>query len=711
MKNTIFFIASGLISLMFLSFISPDEGFERTRYSLNNNVWKFKKGDVKNGFKTKFDDQDWLSVSIPHDFNGGIDGVNDDVFKGRFDFKFDPDNRTMYKGPAFYRTQFSMDDKYAGKRVFVEFEAVSLVATVWVNGKEVGKHEGGYTAFSLDVTDYINFGKSNTLVVRADNTNNSAIAPWMADEKLPYPYSFDYAVYGGIYRDVWLTITDEVKIENVFNTPVCGGAAAAVLTMNTHIKNYSKKEKTTVLTTVVYNPKGEEVTTLKRKKIIPAGESVTITQSESSIGDMFLWSPDSPHVYQVKSSLSVDGIEVDQFESVFGFRYYSLANHQPFKLNGEKLLIRGINRHQDMEGVGYALSNEQHVKDVRLLKDAGFNFIRHAHYPSDQAFAKAAMEMGMMLWLEIPLTGSTSENPLFLENCKSQMKEMIEQHYNNPAVIIWGIGNESDRSGGGEAVSNKVFGALVKLGRELDPNRTVTGCNFNYESNQNLVDVYSPQNWGGWYRNTAASYKPKEIIGEHGADVDVNNRSNEVFDANVDYSASGKPEFWSQEYGAFLHEYKVSIGEAYKDSFPGHFAWIGFDFASPRLERNTNPIPFMNQKGLIMHDHVTKKDVYYMYQSMYREASDYPMLYIVPSTWTDNKEHAKDARIWAYSNCDSVSLYNGDKSLLLGTNIKNAGPRGDTRFQWNNVEITGDKIIAEGWFNGQIVSEDEVLVK
>jgi beta-galactosidase len=710
MKKLVYFLLLGVISCTFLSFNSLTPEFERVRYSLDQEAWKFKKADVKNGQKIALNDADWLDITIPHDFNGGIDGVNNDVFKGRFNFALDPDERMMYKGPGWYRMQFNVDTKYKGKRIFIEFEAVSLEATVWVNEKMAGHHQGGYTAFTLDVTDYIKFGKTNVLAVKADNSNNPAIAPWMADEKKPFPYSFDYAIYGGIYRDVWLTITDDVKIETVLNTPICGGQAAAVLNIDTRVKNYSDNEKIVILSSEVYNPKGELVTTLTRKKTIAAGEMLTIQQSETSIGDLYYWSPDKPQIYKVKSTLSYDGKEVDQFESVFGFRYYTLANHQPFMLNGKQLLIRGINRHQDMEGCGYALSNEQHRSDAQLLKDAGFNFVRHAHYPCDQEFAKSAMELGLMLWLEIPLTGSTSEDPLFGQNCKSQLTEMIEQYYNNPAVILWGIGNESDRSGGGEAVSNALYSDLIKEANALDQNRIATGCNYKFKSNQDLTNVYAPQDWSGWYHGSMSEYKPKEIIGEYGSDIDVNIRTNETFDIHTNYSAAGKPKFWSQEYGAFLHEYKVSIGEAYKDSFPGHFAWVAFDFASPRLDRTSNPIPFMNQKGLIMHDHKTKKDVYYFYQSMYRKASDYPMLYIVPSTWVNNDEDAKNASIWAYSNCDSVRLYKGAEKVFLGTRIKNSGPRKDTRFQWDNVEIQAD-IIAEGWYNGEMVVEDTVLIK
>lgn len=223
--------------------------------------------------------------------------------------------------------------------------------------------------------------------------------------------------------------------------------------------------------------------------------------------------------------------------------------------------------------------------------------------------------------------------------------------------------------------------------------------------------MYAPQEWSGWYHSTLSDYMPKEIIGEYGSDIDFDIRTNEHFDINKNYSAAGKPEFWSQEYGAYLHEYKVSIGEAYKDSFPGHFMWVAFDFASPRLDRASNPIPFMNQKGLIEHDHKTKKDVYYFYQSMYRIADDFPMLYIVPSTWTSNEEHANDANVWAYSNCDSVSLYSVDKQEFLGIKIKDSGPRNDTRFQWDNIDIPNDGIIAEGWYNGQVAVRDTVIIK
>ncbi|MBN2484870.1 MAG: hypothetical protein JXB34_02745 [Bacteroidales bacterium] len=711
LKNFTYFFLIGLVFTVLLGFTINNDNSPRVRYSINNNSWKFFPGEANDAIKKSFDDSKWLNIVLPHDFNGGVDGVNNTVFLGRFDFKNDPDKMLMYKGPGWYRATFSIDKKFAGKKVFIEFEAVSLEAGVWVNGKYAGGHKGGYTAFSVDVTNLIKPGQENLLVVRADNSNNPNIAPWMADEKNSFPYSFDYAVYGGIYRDVWINITDPVKIEKVFNTPVCGGQAPAVVTIETRVRNYSKIPRDISLSTIIYNPDGKLVSTLKTTKPVKGEEQITFKQMESALGNVQFWDTDNPKLYRVVSTISYDGNVVDNFESTFGFRYFTFQNNTAFQINGKKKLLRGVNRHQDMEGFGYALPDEQYRNDVKLLKDAGFNFIRHAHYPCDVEFARACDESGVMLWLEIPLTGSTSETPAFLENCRQQLTEMIEQFYNNPSVIVWGIGNESDRSGAPEAVSNHVFGELVKLSRKLDPTRPVTGCNFQYKSNQDIVDVYSPQDWAGWYGGTINRYNPTSIIGEYGADMEYTNHSEEKFDIGKDYNSSGIPGFWSQEYGALLHEFKVSKGESVSDSFPGHCVWVGFDFASPRLGRGMNPIPYMNQKGLFLHDHKTPKDAYYFYQSMYRDAADFPMVYIVSESWADRWTEPARKDVWVYSNCDSVMLYNGYGKLPFGTRTKTAGPRGDTRFQWDSADVRYNVLYAEGWFNNQIVARDTLLLK
>jgi beta-galactosidase len=385
--STNLIISFTLFSMLFSanSFGQDISQGHRIRYTINDYQWKFKREEVQNGHKTALNDKDWHVVNIPHDYNGGSDGKHFDVFMGRFN-RNDTDKRMMYKGPGWYRVEFFLEEKFKDKRIFIEFEAVSLEARVWVNGKFAGVHQGGYTAFSLDITDLVQFGKPNLLAVRADNSNNPRIAPWMADEKKAFPYSFDYAIYGGIYRDVWLTVTDPVKIERVFNTPACGGQAPASLSIETRVKNYSKKAKEVELVSEIFDPDKGKISTLSSKKIIPAGQELVFSQFESAFGDVRYWDPANPELYRVHSKISYDGKPADAYESIFGFRYFTLANHQAFSLNGEKIFLRGVNRHQDMEGYGYALPDEQHFNDARIIREAGFNFVRHAHYPCDQAF-------------------------------------------------------------------------------------------------------------------------------------------------------------------------------------------------------------------------------------------------------------------------------------------------------------------------------------
>ena len=683
---------------------------KRETICINKNEWRFKRSDLKNAYKTNFDDSEWLSITLPHDYNGGVDGVHNDVFNGRF--LKSTGERGMYKGPAWYRTKLKVDKADLGKRIFIEFEAVSLVADVYVNGKLVGKHKGGYTAFTFDITDYLKFGKENTIAVRADNSNNPKVAPFMYDEKRAFPFSFDYAVYGGIYRDVWIHITDQVKIEKVFNTPITGGQAPSVLNIDTYVRNYGKSEQKVKLTSTVFDSDGKEVANIIAVKEIGGGETARFEQSESALGDIQLWSPDQPAVYKVVSRISYNNKVVDEFESTFGFRYFTLANRQGFNLNGEITMLRGVNRHQDMEGYGYALPNKEHWNDAQIIKDAGFNAVRHAHYSCDREFAKACDELGMMLWLEIPQTGTVSEDPDFLENVKVQMKEMVEQYYNHPSVIVWGVGNESDRSGASEKNSNKIYHELVQIAKEIDPNRPTTGCNFKFKSNMDIVDTYAPQDWGGWYGGAINNYEPDNLIGEYGADSHISNHKEDIAPIDKNWVPATKTETWSQEYVCQLHEYKLSIGEERKEMFPGHFVWLAFDFASPRVDRGMNPVPYMNQKGLILHDHRTKKDVYYMYQSNYVSAAKNPMVYIVSESWKDRFEKGEPKDVWVYSNCDSVVLYNDlDKAIKFGSRIKNAGPRGDTRFQWNGVKLKNNVLYAEAWYNGKVVVTDTLQLE
>jgi beta-galactosidase len=678
--------------------------FTRQHYTINTQAWKFTKSNPSNAEQTGFNDAGWQSVTIPHDFNGGIDKVNNDVFSGP----------SMYRGIGWYRTHFTMDAKYQGKKVFIDFEAVSLVADVWLNGTPLGQHKGGYTAFSFDITSNVVFGGDNVLAVKANSTNDPKVAPWMQTPYGTYPTSYDYAVYGGIYRDVWITITDQAKVEATFVSTPNLSASSGQVRVKTEVKNYAAAAQSVTLTTSIVDASGTQVASLPATQSIAAGQTYTFDQTSSAISSPHLWSPSSPYLYKVNSTLTVSGAEIDQFQSPLGFRWFSMPkSNGQFSLNSQTLFLQGVNRHQDWKGLGWALTNEQHYHDIQLTKDGGFNFVRHAHYPADQAAMNACDELGLLSWLEVPVTVSISTDAEFLNNAKSQLTEMIRQNYNHPSVIIWCIGNESDQAAASanpnltESYTNSFNTALNTLAHQLDATRTTAGSNFKLASDQAIPDIYSPHVFLGWYSGVYTSYNPTLFTSEYGGDADLN-RHKEPGSQVVDD--------WSQEYQCLLHEAFVARGQAAKNNFTGQCLWVMFDFASPRADRvianNGNTINYMNQKGLFLHDHVTPKDVYYFYKSFYTNAATAPMVYIVSHTWLSRWTAAATKTVWVYSNCDSVELFNSYGTNSFGKRARTAGENAiKTRFQWDNINVQYNVLYAQGLRGGAVVARDTIILK
>jgi beta-galactosidase len=679
--------------------------FTRQHSSISSQTWKFTKSNPSGAQGTAFNDAGWQSVTIPHDFNGGIDKVNNDVFNGP----------SMYRGIGWYRTHFTMDAKYQGKKVFIEFGAVSLVADVYVNGTLLGQHKGGYTDFSFDMTSAVVFGGDNVLAVKANSANDPKVAPWMQTPFGTYPTSYDYAVYGGIYRDVWINVTDPAKIEATFVTTPGVSAASSQVRVKTEVQNYGAAAQSVTLTTIIVDAAGATVTSLPAAtQSITAGQTYTFDQTSSAIANPHLWSPSSPYLYKVKSTLSVSGAETDQFESPLGFRWYTMPkSNGQFTLNGQPLFLQGVNRHQDWKGLGWALTAAQHRYDMQLIKNGGFNFVRHAHYPADQEAMKACDELGLLSWLEVPVTVSISTDPEFLNSAKSQLTEMIRQNFNHPSVVIWSIGNESDQAAGSaqpaltESYTNSFNAALNALAHQLDATRATAGSNFKLASDQAIPDIYSPHVFLGWYSGVYTSYNPTLFTSEYGGDADVNIHKEPGTQVVDD---------WSQEYQCLLHEAFVARGQAVKTQFTGQCLWVMFDFASPRADRvigpNSNTINYMNQKGLFLADHTTPKDAYFFYKSFFTSGATAPMVYIVSHTWLNRWTAAAAKTVWVYSNCDQVELFNAIGSQSLGKQSRTAGESTvKTRFQWTNANVKYNVLYAEGIVGGSVVTRDTIILK
>lgn len=429
-----------LLSFLLIAGHAFSTGLSHTSVREHQNInreWKFCLGDVPGAAAADYDDASWADVHLPHTFSLPY-------FLGK----------DVYHGYGWYRRTITMPRAWRGKHVAIEFEAAFIQAEVFVNGKAVGTHTGGYTGFSFDLTPYLHEGK-NTLAVRVNNLWRPDVAPRAGDHQFS----------GGIYRDVWLTVTDPLHVDycGTFITTPAVSATAATCQAQTTIRNSGTKGRAFTLTTTILNPQGTTVAIVSTKGMAEAGKAVTLGQTLPAISNPQLWSPSSPNRYTAVTTVSVRGKTVDTYRTRFGIRTMAWTADHGFFLNGKHFYLLGANVHQDQAGWGDAVANSAMVRDVKMIKDAGFNCIRASHYPHDPAFAEACDSLGIILFMETPfwgMGGNKNEAPWgegspasayptrpnddagFRESVLQQLREMILIHRNSPSIAAWSLSNE-----------------------------------------------------------------------------------------------------------------------------------------------------------------------------------------------------------------------------------------------------------------------------
>jgi hypothetical protein len=405
---------------------------------LQNRSWKFIKQDVSGAQATGFNDGSWSAVGLPHSF---------DIPYWRV-----PAATTPTIG--WYRKHVTIDASWIStKRVFIEFGAAFLVSQVYVNGTLAGTHQGGYTGFSYDITSLLNAG-DNVIAVRVNGSWNAQIAPRGGDHNF----------IGGMYRDVYLVVTDPLHVTwygTFVSTPTATATSAAV-NVKTEIRNDATSAKNCKVISVVVDASGNEVTRIESTASIPAGVVDTFAQTTPAIASPHLWSPQTPVMYKVYTEVYDGAVVVDNFDSPLGIRTVKWDKDNGFFLNGQHLWLHGANVHQDHAGWGDATAASGSFRDVKLIKDCGMNFIRGSHYPHNPAFSDACDNLGICLWeemcywtcggpvsIEPPPNWNANAYPInsgdvapFEANVKQQLREMIRIHRNHPSVIIWSMGNE-----------------------------------------------------------------------------------------------------------------------------------------------------------------------------------------------------------------------------------------------------------------------------
>lgn len=429
-----------------------------------NRDWQFSFSDELDDFSDKIsEDSKWERVGLPHTFSLPY-------------FR----SESFYEGYGWYQKTLQIEESWLNQNVSLEFDGVFQVVEVYLNGTKVGEHRGGYTGFTIDISDAVNAG-GNLLAVRVNNLWDAQLAPRAGE----------HVFSGGIYRDVYLTVTDPLHVTwngTFVSTPEVSKEKAKV-NVKTEIKNQGKTKKDFTLKTIIVDRKGNEIAKITTAKSIKAGETIICDQTSDEIIHPELWSPENPALYNVLTYIYEDNSLLDKYETSFGFRWMRWTADKGFFLNGEHLYLEGVNVHQDHAGWGDAITKAGVYRDLKLMKDAGFNFIRGSHYPHHPYFTEVCDQLGLMFIPENCVWGiggfkedgywNSSTYPVhekdmdaYNKSAANTLKELIRINRNSPSVIAWSMSNEPFFSAMSvDKEMKQLLSDLVDLSHKLDPTR------------------------------------------------------------------------------------------------------------------------------------------------------------------------------------------------------------------------------------------------
>ena len=634
--------------LLTASFILPLSAWAQRIERTINESWLF----AREGEKVEV-------VNIPHSWNRA-DCVDD--------------TPGYYRGVGNYTKRLIINDNLDGRKVYIYFEGANQIAEVWMNGQFVGKHIGGYSAFCFDVTEAVRMGE-NELKVKVDNSHNEAVPPLSAD----------FTFFGGIYRDVNIIITPETHISTthyassgVYISTTRVTEHRAEVNIRTMLTNRSSSKRTIYLHHKVVSPEGKVVKEMRERVVLAPHSENYEHATATEITTPQLWSPDTPHLYKVYTSLcDKAGKELDGVLNTMGIRWFELNPDKGFFINGKHYKLMGTNRHQDYAGEANALSDARHIADLKMMKEMGSNFLRISHYPQDRLVTRLCDRLGMVASVEIPIVNAVTPGDAFLENSLEMIREMVYQDYNSPSVMIWAYMNEvllrlpvdqKDEAKLAEYYAEvyRQASAIETLLRKLDNSRlTMIPCHTSqrrYDASGilKLPNIIGWNAYYGWYSRSIdrfahfldkvhSDYPDKGImISEYGADMDI--RLHSFAPERFDYTC---------EYGQLFNQ-RYIVDMLKRDFVVGANAWNFNDFHS---ESRRDGIPHINNKGLVDASR-EKKDVFYIHAAANLRT---PYLKIGGEQWRNRGGVTIDGvcrqPLSVFSNAEQVELFHNGKSL------------------------------------------------
>jgi len=647
--------------------------------------WKFLQADAPGACTEKFDDTAWQNVELPHCWN--IKPIED----------YDKPN--IYDGLGWYRLHLKTDAAMTGKSLFLRFDAAYHTAEVFINGKSVGSHVGGFAAFCFDVTRFLRVGEANIVAVKVNYTPSFPNLPLRSNISFP-----------GLYRDVHLLVLDPVSISpldsassGVYLKQMHVDESAAQIEVSTKLRNADNVPRKVTVRCRIVDAGGTQVIEASTVQTIAASENAEAVQTVT-VPHPHLWNGRADaYLYRAIVEVADQGGLKDQVVQPLGLRYFSADAESGFSLNGKPYAIRGVNSSQERFGKGRALSPADMEQDMSILLELGCNGFR-THSQSSDFFYNLCNKSGVLVWAQIPFSGggwtskelddpkgefSTSpgaepNSKAFAENTRQQLTEMIKQNFNHPSIVFWGLWNEigSPKSDADKGLQK----SLNILSKDLDPTRLTTGAN-NDNNNNKITDVYSRNAYYGWYGGTpedlttqlpimleTALGKPL-IISEYGAGASI--LQHVAKPSKISPKGPWHPEEWQ----AIIHErtWRIFSKAPYLNAV---FLFKGFDSSS--LERDEGDHPGRNDKGLVTGDRNTRKDAFYFYKANWNSE---PMVYITGRRFTPHPSGFFPVKV--YSNCTEVELKlngqsqgvlkNGDQDIFAWDKI--TLPEGDVRVE------------------------------
>ena len=651
--NKLVVILSILLSPFVLSAASPDapvtpqeisvagfiplEDSGRQVYDFNSG-WRFHLGDVSDGGAAGLDDSKWEVVSTPHTVQL---------------MPAEASGCRNYQGVAWYRKHFTVPEEIAGKDVTLHFEGIMGKQKIYVNGRLVKEHLGGYLPVTVSLTENgVKPGEECVVAVMADNSDDKDFPPGKKQ------HSLDFAYHGGIYRDVWMIAKSPVAITDAIEADkVAGGGVfvhfdnisdkGADVNVNTDVANSSSRTRKVTVETTLMDPQGRLVRRVSNPLSIKPGETRTVAQS-IHVKNPELWSPDTPSLYRVESRVKEGKTSIDGGVTRVGIRSFEFDGDKGFILNGKPFgQLVGANRHQDFAYVGNALPNSQQWRDAKRLRDAGCRIIRVAHYPQDPSFMDACDELGMFVIVATPGWQYWNKDPKFAGYVHRNTREIIRRDRNHPSVLMWEpILNET------RYPENFSLEALQITKDEYPyPGRPIAAADMHSAGVKENYDLVY-----GWPGDDEKADAPRQNIftREWGENVD-------------DWYAHNNDNRASRSWGERPMKVRaLSLAKTYDGlyrttgKFIGGAQWHPFDH-----QRGYHPDPYW---GGIYDAFRQPKYAYHMFRSQTAHDLDHPVAESGPMVYIMHEmSQFSEPDVVVFSNCDSVrlSVYDGARSWTL----------------------------------------------